>query len=70
MPMAEYLMKLNIPGYILCGDILSTFTPKAREAINKLNGDWHIDAFPEATHSLPMEQIDTLIDRIHQFMSK
>jgi len=65
-----YLRKLNIPGYILCGDILSTFTPKAREAINKLNGDWYIDVFPEATHSLPMEQIDTLIDRIHQFMSK
>ena len=65
-----YLRKLSIPGYILCGDILSTFTPRAREAINKLNGDWHIDVFPEATHSLPMEQIDTLIDRIYQFMSK
>ncbi|GIT33495.1 MAG: hypothetical protein Ct9H300mP3_10260 [Gammaproteobacteria bacterium] len=51
-------------------DILSTFTPRAREAINRLNGDWYIDVFSEATHLLPMEQINTLIDRIHQFMSK
>ena len=60
-----YLRKLSIPGYILCGDILSTFTPRAREAINKLNGDWHIDVFPKATHSLPMEQIDTPVSYTH-----
>ena len=66
----SYLKKLNIPSYILCGDILSTFSSRARKAINRLKGDWRVEVFPKASHSLPMEQIDTLIDRIYQFMSK
>lgn len=65
-----YLKELNLPGYILCGDVRSTFTPSARKAIEKLKGDWNIDIFPEATHSLPMEEGGELIDRIHHFMSK
>lgn len=65
-----YLRTLTIPSYILCGTIRSTFTPTARQAIEKLGTNWNIDIFPEATHSLPMEQGGELIDRIHQFMSK
>ena len=65
-----YLRRLTIPSYILCGTIRSTFTPTARQAIEKLGTNWNIDIFPEATHSLPMEQGSELIDRIHQFMSK
>ena len=65
-----YLRRLTIPSYILCGTIRSTFTPTARQAIEKLGTNWNIDIFPEATHSLPMEQGGELIDRIHQFMSK
>jgi len=65
-----YLRTLTIPSYILCGTIRSTFTPTARQAIEKLGTNWNIDIFPEATHSLPMEQGSELIDRIHQFMSK
>jgi len=66
----SYLKKLNIPSYILCGDVFSTFSSRARKAINRLNDNWSVEVFPEASHSLPMEQIDTLIDRIYQFMSK
>lgn len=65
-----YLRKLDIPVYIICGNINSTFTPKARKATKKLGKNWQIEVFPEASHSLPMELGQDLIDRIHQFMSK
>ena len=65
-----YLRKLDIPVYVICGNINSTFTPKARKAAKKLGKNWQIEVFPEASHSLPMELGQELIDRIHQFMSK
>ncbi len=65
-----YLRKLDIPVYVMCGDINSTFTPKARKAAKKLGKNWQFEVFPEASHSLPMELGQDLIDRIHQFMSK
>ena len=65
-----YLRKLDIPVYVICGNINSTFTPKARKAVKKLGKNWQIEVFTEASHSLPMELGQDLIDRIHQFMSK
>jgi hypothetical protein len=55
---------------ILSGTVESTFTPNARKTIEKLGNNWKMEVFPDATHSLPMELSDTLIDRIYQFMSK
>ena len=65
-----YLKKLNTPTLILSGNIESTFTPNARKTIEKLGSNWKMEVFPDATHSLPMELSETLIDRIYQFMSK
>jgi hypothetical protein len=55
---------------ILSGNKESTFTPNARKTIEKLGSNWKMEVFPDATHSLPMELSETLIDRIYQFMSK
>ena len=65
-----YLKKLNTPTLILSGNKESTFTPNARKTIEKLGSNWKMEVFPDATHSLPMELSETLIDRIYQFMSK
>ena len=65
-----YLRKLDIPVYVICGNINSTFTLNARKAAKKLGKNWQIEVFPDASHSLPMELGHDLIDRIHQFMSK
>ena len=66
----HYKNLIGFYGEVICGNINSTFTPKARKAAKKLGKNWQIEVFPDASHSLPMELGQDLIDRIHQFVSK
>ena len=66
----KYLKKIEIPCYVPCGGYGSTFSDQARIALKKLGKNWELEYFEGSSHFLPMEFSETLIDRMHSFMSK
>tara|TARA_B110000014_G_scaffold264453_1_gene266234 strand:+ start:3662 stop:4543 length:882 start_codon:yes stop_codon:yes gene_type:complete len=66
----KFLRNICRPCYVATGGINSTCSNSSRKALKNLGSNWDLEHFADATHFLPMEKTETLIDRINQFMSK
>ena len=66
----KYLRKISCPSYVASGGINSTLSRESRKSLMKLGNNWVLQYFPDATHFLPMEKTETLIDQIYEFVSK
>jgi len=66
----KFLKLIDCSCYALSGGLNSTFSEPSRKALSALGANWKLDHFPNATHFLPMEETENLIDLIINFMSK
>ena len=64
----KYLKKIQIPSQVVYGEASHTYSPKARIEIISLGNNWKSKCYDDATHFLPMEQVESVTEDIIKFI--
>ena len=60
--------KIKIPSEIVYAEISHTYSPRARKEIDRLGKNWNSKCYNDATHFLPMEKSDSVIEDIIKYI--
>ena len=66
----KYLKRIKIDVMVLYGSLGSTFSVQARKALFKLGVNWKSNYYKKASHFLPMEYSDSLVQDLETYLKE
>ena len=66
----KYLKRIKIDVMVLYGSLGSTFSAQARKALFKLGVNWKSNHYKKASHFLPMEYSDSLVQDLETYLKE